>query len=109
MGLCRHNSPASALYDIADSPDSAGRKAEIKVQSNLRLLCGEHILLPYSSQCGNDNRRCARDRHSATVLQLRRVVAVGLHYVAVHLLEVGLQQDGVDNVIFVVLNADDAD
>ena len=94
MGLCRYHHRAVALPDAADTALGAGRTPKIEVQSNLRLLCGVDILLSHCRQRWYDHRHCARHRHSAAVLQLWWLVAVGLYNAAVHLPEVGLQPNG---------------
>ena len=66
--------------------DTPCRATGAQVWPRVRLLRIKYLLIPCVYQCGYGVGLDACYRYPVAVLQLRRLVVVGLHVVAVHLL-----------------------
>ena len=58
----------------------------VRVRAHLRLFCAVYLFVPCVHQRGHGAWAYACHRHTPAVLQLRRLVAVGLHHTAFHIL-----------------------
>ena len=66
-------------------PDTSGRAADLSFRQGIWLLRAIHIPVPRVHKCGNGARTDARHRHPAAILQLRGIIALGVHHTAFHI------------------------
>ena len=73
-----------------------GRKTKEQICKDIWLWSCEHYVLPLLCKHRHDHRIASRNRHSASVYQLRRLVFVGFHSFAVHFHKAGRLPIGAD-------------
>ena len=76
---------AAAFPGIDSQVNQVVRTTTVQVRKGIWLLRAGHIPLPRVHQCGYGAGLDSCDRYSVAVLQLWRLLAMGLHLTAVHL------------------------
>ena len=83
-GLCRFGWRAADVPGADIATDEACRTATVHLRQDIRLLCSLGVPFPCVHQCWNGAGPHPRYRHSATVFQLWRIVAMGIHHFAIY-------------------------
>ena len=83
--FCRVSRCAHVVPGIDIEAHPTGGATTARLRTNLRLLCVEHLPVPRVHQRGYGAGTDACDWYPAAVLQLWRLLVVGLHAIALHL------------------------